>query len=1196
MGRSRKSLWGQLHPGFESLPLRHPGLDGRERTKELRSIIARKKAVEKTLKESESKYRVVADNTHDWEFWLSPEGKLLYVSPSCERITGYHASDFLEDKDLFLRIVHSDDRSGFDGHLKKMTKDRALGEMEFRVVHADGRERWIGHVCRPVFDEKMRFLGIRGSNRDITERRDLQQALEMAYDELETKVRERTAELSKTYRELKAFFSSSMTPLVFLDRDFNFILVNEAYAKACQSDVSVFSGHNHFELYPNEENEAIFKKVVETKTPYSAFAKPFVYPDHPEWGITYWDWTLNPVLDKNGEVDFLVFALKDVTEYIKGEEDLRAERLRLFSVMEHLPAYVCLLRPDYTFAYINQEFRNRFGDPGNKHCFEYLFDLHSPCDKCQTFRIFTEYLESNQWEWTGPDGKTYAIYDYPFTDIDGNPLILEMGLDITERKEAEIRDHLITHLLDFFVKKTSRKEYLDSVVRLLHDWTGCENTGIRVVNWERQIPYNAYIGFTPEFMDKENLLSLDSDTCACIRVINGNIEPQDSSAITPAGSFVLNDSFKFLDGLADEDRNRFRGNCLRSGYASIAVIPVRYLDQPLGAIHLTDKRAGILPLKSIQFIESMMAPLIGEAINRFNAEEELAIYRDHLEMLVKERTAQLQTANEELEKEIARRHEIEDSLRISLQNSEMRQAEISALMEGSRAVLKYHDFKGAAQAIFDYCKNLVGAAAGYIAMVSSDGAENEVIFLDSGELPCAVDPDLPMPIRGLRGEVCQSGKAICCNDFSGSRWREFMPDGHLVLENVLMAPLKAENRVVGLLGLANKPGGGFTENDIRIAEGFSELASIALISKMAEDALRQSEEHFRLLTESASDVITILDIKGIMKYMSPSVKNMLGYSRKDLIGKSSFDFVHPDDLPDVRKVFEQQILGLGHSVKLDVRYRHKNGSWRIFEVIGKNLLHDAAVSGIVINSRDITERKQAEEELRQLTEELKRSNADLQQFAYAASHDLQEPLRVVAGFVGLLEKRYKEKLDDKAHEFIAYAMDGVTRMQMLIKDLLAFSQVSTKGKVFEPVNCSVVLEESLWNLHTAIEEAGVELTYDLLPTVMADASQMGRLFQNLIGNAIKFRGSEQLKIHISFRQKGDDWIFSVQDNGIGIDRQHSERIFVIFQRLHTRDEYEGTGIGLAICKKIVELHGGRIWVESEAGKGSTFYFTIPAMK
>jgi PAS domain S-box-containing protein len=243
--------------------------------------------------------------------------------------------------------------------------------------------------------------------------------------------------------------------------------------------------------------------------------------------------------------------------------------------------------------------------------------------------------------------------------------------------------------------------------------------------------------------------------------------------------------------------------------------------------------------------------------------------------------------------------------------------------------------------------------------------------------------------------------------------------------------------------------------------------------------------------------------------------------------------------------------------------------------------------------REIEERKRAEEALKQKTEALARSNQELEQFAYIASHDLQEPLRMVTNYVQLLARRYKGKLDSNADDFIDFAVDGANRMYSLINDLLAYSRVGTRGKPFEPTNCEMILQKSLNNLKMTMEETGAVVTHDSLPTVMADDLLLGQLFQNLIGNAIKFRGSEPSRVHISASRNGSGWTFSIRDNGIGIAPEYSERIFVIFQRLHSREEYPGTGIGLAICKKIVEHHGGRIWVESELGKGSTFYFTLP---
>jgi light-regulated signal transduction histidine kinase (bacteriophytochrome) len=241
---------------------------------------------------------------------------------------------------------------------------------------------------------------------------------------------------------------------------------------------------------------------------------------------------------------------------------------------------------------------------------------------------------------------------------------------------------------------------------------------------------------------------------------------------------------------------------------------------------------------------------------------------------------------------------------------------------------------------------------------------------------------------------------------------------------------------------------------------------------------------------------------------------------------------------------------------------------------------------------EMEDRRRAEEELRKTMADLQRSNKELEQFAYVASHDLQEPLRMVSSYTQLLALRLGDQLDDKSQKFINYAVDGAVRMQQLIQDLLLFSRVTTRGGTFDTVDSHSALGFAVRNLQQAIHESGALVVNDDLPQVIADQTQLVQVLQNLIGNAIKFRGEEQPRIRVTAQEDDHRWLFSVKDNGIGIDAQYKDKVFVIFQRLHTRVEYPGTGIGLALCQRIVQRHGGEIWVESKPGEGSTFFFTL----
>ncbi len=365
----------------------------------------------------------------------------------------------------------------------------------------------------------------------------------------------------------------------------------------------------------------------------------------------------------------------------------------------------------------------------------------------------------------------------------------------------------------------------------------------------------------------------------------------------------------------------------------------------------------------------------------------------------------------------------------------------------------------------------------------------------------------------------------------------------------------------------------------------------------------QGEERLRLfegILSIATDAVVSCDESQRITFFNQGAERIFGYTAGEAVGMPLEMLIphrfRPGHADHVRRFGETPVAAREMGDRGEITGLRKDGevfpaeaSISKIDVAGRRI-YTAVV-------RDVTERRHAERALTEQARELSRSNADLEQFAYVASHDLQEPLRMVASYTQLLARRYGDRLDEDAHEFIGYAVDGVQRMQALINDLLAYSRAGSRAVALEPVELDAVLDRVLANLGPAVEDAGATVTRDPLPTVAGDAGQLAQVLQNLVANAMKFRGQEPPRVHVSAaRGEGGEWTVSVADNGIGIAPEFVDRIFVIFQRLHNRAEYEGTGIGLSICKKIVERHGGRIWVESAPGAGAAFLFTLRAPK
>jgi len=359
------------------------------------------------------------------------------------------------------------------------------------------------------------------------------------------------------------------------------------------------------------------------------------------------------------------------------------------------------------------------------------------------------------------------------------------------------------------------------------------------------------------------------------------------------------------------------------------------------------------------------------------------------------------------------------------------------------------------------------------------------------------------------------------------------------------------------------------------------------------EQLRASEERYRDLFENANDIIYTTDLQGHVLSVNRAAERVIGYTRQEILGMNILQVVAPEYREQARRSIELELGGEGRTA-LEMEIIAKGGRRVCLETSMRLQFSQGNPAGVHGIARDVTERKQAQQILAKQAQELVRSNAELEQFASVVSHDLQEPLRMVTRYAELIAGRYRGKLNTDADEFLGYMLSGATRMQQLIQDLLAYSRVSTRGHEFQPTNSEAVLQSVLANLRVRIEETGAGVTHGQLPMVLADKAQLGQLFQNLLSNALKFHSEASPRIHLSAERNGPEWLFLVRDNGIGIEARDCERIFGIFERAHSDQAYPGTGIGLAVSKRIVERHGGRIWVESQPGKGSTFFFTLPA--
>ena len=613
-----------------------------------------------------------------------------------------------------------------------------------------------------------------------------------------------------------------------------------------------------------------------------------------------------------------------------------------------------------------------------------------------------------------------------------------------------------------------------------------------------------------------------------------------------------------------------------------------------------------LPLKAYGNVVGTLT-LYSEKANFFYGEE--------LELL-EEVTGDISFAIESL-RERQKRQQAEEMLHNTLEESQRRQAEISALLEGSRAVLEHRELPDAAQTIFDSCKNLIGATGGYIALLSTDETENEVLLLDTGGFSCHVDPSLPMPIRGLRGEVYSTGQVIYENSFSESKWTQYMPEGHIELDNVLFAPLTIEGRVAGLMGLGNKPGG-FNENDAQLASAFSEFAAIALRNSRALESLEDSEQRFRSVVRTANDAIVSIDSRGEIVFWSLGAETAFGYSFDEAIGKP-ITLVMPERFHKAHRRGMDRVLSTGKSdiigKRVEVVGLRKDGSEFPIE-LSLALWKAKDETFFTAIMRDITDRKV--EEARRATEQERERHRvlsmrsdrlrSLGEMAAGIAHELNQPLQGVRGMAERLLislDRGWELTEETIRDRAGTIVEQADRMVNIIEHIRIFARESGKPEL-RPVKVNDVVRAGMDLLGTQLRSRGIQLDRELmesLPIISANPFSLEEVVINLLINA-RDAVEEQMKagsvstpprilLRTLLDQTGESERVKIEvtDNGIGIPEDIAEYVFDPF--FTTKGPDRGTGLGLSISRSIVEGFGGTIYINSTPGSGTTATISLP---
>ncbi|MHB8790133.1 MAG: PAS domain S-box protein [Desulfobulbaceae bacterium] len=1328
------------------------------------------------LEESHRRYADLYDFAPMGYFSLDPQGTVVSINLTGAAMLGTSPGEMARNP--FLRFVAEEDREEFALYLRRALGEEGRQSTEIRLRKMNGASLPVQMEGIPVRDDAGIVVEIRTSITDISGRLHAENKLQ------------RKSSL------LRAIIDGTDFMLVYLDPEFNFLWVNPAYARNCNISPEELAGKNHFALYPNPENEEIFRRVRDSGEPVFYKDKPFEFPDQPERGVTYWDWSLVPVKDPFGRVTALVFSLRETTKYRRAELELAESEERFRRMAETSGDIIFQLEPCGRFTYVSPAV-GAFGyEPGQVQ--GRLLSAFIPADELRKAnKALSEVVR----------GKEISLLELRVLKADGSAVVCEISAtpvtrdgavvgvqgiarDITERKrteeilrknEAQLRETL-RHLTEGVIVSdldgnlvywnpaaveihgfSSEEEYLRDLPEFAatFELATAEEGILPVERWplsrilqgetlrswevqvrrldtdrERVYRYGGTLARDPEGKPLLAVLTVADITerkRAEQRIRNNNALLQGINEIFEAGMASNSDEelviaalrvagritasrFGFIgeigpDGLlheiaisdfgGEEDamndypkqrhlsgkfgieglygrvvaentpfftndpavhHGRNSAPAWHPELTSFLGVPLTYGETTIGLIGLANREGGyghdeLMSVKALTsaFVETLFKCRAERALQESEARESARAlqFKQFLDFtpipvwIAHDPECRVITCNlaaarligvdpdENVSLRAAEKEHI-PQVRVFRNGKELAVAEMPLHYAVANDV-RVDDVEidivppdnnarrmlGAAAPLYDAAGKVRGGIAAYVDITERKLMEEQLLQAkQEWEMTFDAVPDLITILdpqhriirinramaekMDMSPEQCMGSFCFTCVHGTSHMYQDCpnvltLRDGRQHVAEV------HEERLGGDFLVTTTPlfgEGGEIMATVHVARDITQI-------KETTRLLRESEERLNRAQRIAQLGGWDLDVARNVLTWSDEVFRIFGLEPQPFVPsyEDFLSFVHPEDREKVHTTYMNSLREGDGGYELEHRIIHRS-SGKI-RYVHEKCEHFRDETGRVIRSggmvHDITERKVAEKRILILNQslqhsiqqlaisnrELERSNQDLQQYAYIISHDLQEPLRTISSFVQLLSRRYQGKLDAKADTFINFTVEGAAHMQRLLTDLLQFSRVGGGELHLEKVSLESVLAKTVLHLRTAIEESGARIEFETLPEVLADETQLNTLLQNLLSNALKFRGDEPPLIHVSATREDDEWIVCIRDNGIGLDPQFAERIFLIFQRLHRREEYAGTGIGLAICKRVVERHGGRIWVESAPGRGAAFYFSLP---